>query len=583
MKLVGLAIQPVGQYALGNIPTPNEMGVANEAAAALDRVGRAAALAYDQKVIGDFDEATGEAAKEISELRAKLTNQNTIPVEEVPEEMGAAFEITVPDGEGGREGVDSPVVFTHDVADQLWNTGTEEIIAHYAETIPNEKARAKFIGEMNSRYVAPGTLAVTTANLVRRRAYGQARAERSVENVLASDAPSETREEEARDIIERQMLAGADPVWVEKQLEALGPMIDQFDTQNDLLNATSQDEVDQIEEDMYTFGNRMTPAQTRAMSVQADKKRTEFKVAKRNAQIESADELFVDFVAGDLTNEAVSNAVRTDVIDRQSAWVLYNAMNKGSTTTVSDKATLSRYRGEIQKLQYTGGTGLRVTQKGELLKLMVTRGSMGLNAQGVPTGFPATVTGVDSLTIDKEIDAAVKRSLEDENYKNALSNLQAWTRTKLDLEGQFVTQLRGNQNQVEAAVAFKTALDNYMDQYGADAKAVDFVDTNKDAFDPRNFEAGINGSFMKQVPQAASFMDTTTTLGQAIFPEAAQEAFEIWLTGQVTTLEPNEFDRIEVLFNQYYRGQGRTPDSAMMLEPEDPLYWQFQDGIRPNE
>jgi len=280
----------------------------------------------------------------------------------------------------------------------------------------------------------------------------------------------------------------------------------------------------------------------------------------------------------------VASAVQSQQITREAGWTFINGLRSGSTTKASDQWSLSRYRGEINRLQYTGGEGnLRVTDKAKLLKLIVTRGSMGLTPQGMPTGVPATISGVDALTLGKEIDLAVKTATENEEYKNAFQNVLLWTRSKLDLEGQIVTAFGGDQNQVEAAVAFKNALDNYMDTYGADAKPVDFFEANKDAYDPRNFTDGVNGSYLAAWPSVKPFM-TVISAKEFEFTAVQQENFILWMNDNAASLGPEKYARMSSMFRQYYRGQGIAPNNgALMLEPDDPLYRQFQQAIPDNE
>ena len=586
MKLPATVQQPVGQYALGNIPQPNHAAKGQAAASLIGAVGKFGTQMYNESLVGDIDAATGDAAAEITELRAKLVDQNTLSLDEVPDGIEAAFEISVSDGKGGREGTESPTVFTHEVAEKMWDQGTAEIIDNYAATIKNKKARAKFVEEMQTRYVNPGTLDVSRANVARSRAYGQARAERAMEGILSSNAPSEVREQQIKEVIARQVLLGADPTWAEKQLQSVGPTIDQHDVHNRVLGAGSVDQIDQIEETMWTDGNRMSPTQMRTMSAQMDSRRRDFKAEDDIRQKNNADGMFRAYHDPDtpLSTMDVADAVSSQQISLSDGWAFTNGMKGGSTTKASDQWTLSRYRGEIFKLQYTGGEGnLRVTDKAKLLKLIIGRGSMGLTPQGTTTGQPATVSGTDANILNKEIDAAVKLATENEEYKNAFQSVLMWTRSKLDLEGQIVTAFGGNQDQVEAAVAFKRGLDNYMNTYGADAKPVDYFEANKDAYDPRKFSSGVNGSYLQRWPSVKPFMTQVTTKEFEFSPEQ-QENYIMWMADNIETLGPERYRQMSAMFDQYYRGRGIAPDNgALMLEPDDPLYRQFQQMIPDNE
>lgn len=582
MKLPAIVQQPVGEFALGNIQKPNALQLGKAYGDLVGAAGELTAAIIDANTVNEIDAATGDAAEEISQLRAKLVNQNTIPIEEMPDGTEPATRSVL--GENGeREEVELPIVFTHEVAEQMWDKGTEEIISAHAAKIGNNKARAKFLEEMQTRYVVPGTLAVVQANVARGRSYGQANAERSMEDILSSNAPTEVREEQSREIIARQLLLGADPVWAENQLRDLGPRIDQLDTHNAIIAAGTVDEVDMIEETMYTDGNRMLPAQMRTMSANMDARRREFKAEEAQAQDEYADEVFLDYHNPDVPIGPMDIAadVAEGKMTREAGWTFINGMKTGAGAApkASNQFVLSHYRSEIQKLQFVGNN-MRIDDKAALLSLIVTRGSMGLNPNGTPTGQPPSISGVDALTLTKEIAAAQKAATENQPYKDALGSLLLWTRSKLDLQGQITTTLGGNQNQVEAAVAFKGALDNYMQSYGIDAKPQEFFDKNKDAYDPRHFSRGIDARFLEKVPQADAFMERE---GEEIsFTTTQQENFALWLSTAGPTIGPAKLNEYVQLFNQFYRGQGVPPQNGkLMLEPDDPLYRQFQQAI-PN-
>jgi hypothetical protein len=229
----------------------------------------------------------------------------------------------------------------------------------------------------------------------------------------------------------------------------------------------------------------------------------------------------------------------------------------------------------MQKLQYTGNR-MRMTDKAQLLKLMITRGSMGLNPNGTPTGQPATISGEDAFKLNKDLDLAMEAALETEAYDNAWAMVKTHTGVTNDIYG----QLLGTQDQREAAIAFKESLDSYMDQYGVDAKPVDFFQENKEAYRPQNFVRGVNAGFLAQVPQVTPYMTQTKGVGLDIgqeFTAENQDNFLLWLSGAEATIGAEKFDEIWTLYNQYYKGQGRAPNNGeLMLEDDDPLYRQFE-------
>lgn len=570
MRIPGIVQQPVGEFASGNIRQP-EFYRESRAQGRLAKAGGVlAAELYNGAVVSGIDEATGEAAKELTELRAKLVNENMLDASFVGDDAVAELQINVADGEGGRQEVSAPRVFTHEVAGDLWDVRSQEIVDHYEGQISGSKAKQKFREEVMTRYVAPGASAVIGANIQRGKAYGHARAERAVEEVLAAGGPTEARESGAREIIARQALLGADPVWVENQLQRLGPMVDQIDIQHKVMAATTADQIDQVEESMWANGSRMTPEQMRTQSAIMDRRRQDFIAAKKEAQTGNADEMFVAFAGGQLTIPEIAQAVGSDSITREAGFTFLNGLQNGSTTKASNPFTLSQYRGEISKLQYTGNRS-RVTDKAKLLKLMITRGSMGLNANGTPTGQAATISGEDVFKLNKDIDHALGAALESDEYNNARDQVMAWTRTKLDLGGVLSTAFDGSQGSVEAGLSFITALDNYMDQFGVDADPAAFFQTNRDAYDPRKFADGVDKEFVKAIPQAEQFM-----IGDdRVFGDAQQDDFLLWLAGGA--VGAGEQTRMIALYNQYYQGQGIAPEGGrLMLEPDDPLYRQFE-------
>lgn len=582
MKLPDIVQQPVGEFASGNIRQPNHQAVGKAGQRVIESLAQVGVAIANEKLVGDVDESTGAAALELSELRAELVNNNTLDADFVGDDVLAELQIAVSDGVGGRREITKPKIFTHEVAEELWAKRSKEIVDSYAANITNRKAKEKFVGEMYERYVAPGASAVMGANIVRSRAFGQARAERAIEEVLASNAPTETRESNAREIIARQVLLGADPIWAENKLNDLGPMVDQIDVQNQIMGARTADQIDQIEEDMWAEGSRMSPQQQRTMSGIMDQRRRDFKIDYQERQTATADEMFVKYAGGELTVPEVAAAVGTDQITREAGFTFLNGLTRGSTVKASDPFMLSRMRGEISRLQYVGNN-MRMTDKAKLLRLMITRGSMGLTPQGMPTGQSATISGEDVFRLNKDIDTALSAALKNDEYDGALKAVYAWTNVMLDFSGQITTAFDGDQATVEAAIAFKLALDNYMDSYGVDAKPSEFFEANKDAYDLNKFIRGADAAFMTAVPQSGQFMTIDSVTNRpSEFNTVQQQNFILWLSD--ANLPTPEHNAAITLFDQYYRNKGIAPNNgALMLEPDDPLYRQFQSMIPDNE
>lgn len=576
MKIPAITQQPVGEFALGNIRQPNYAALGKAAGEFVATAGEAAiTVLYDDDT--QLSKSTAGAAKDLSELRATLEESNSVPTEEIPDDVVAPVSSTVLNLQGDRVEIGSPRTFTHDVADEWWAKKSQEIVQYWADQIKNKEDRAEFLESVGTRYVAPGTLAIGKASIIRRRAHNQAVAENTVRDIAASEGPKDDKEEQANEVIDRQESLGADPVWVELQRAALGPLLDQLEIQNQIAGATTEDQIAQIEEDMWLGETRMSPEQIRTMGSQMDIRRREFIAEKQIRQTENFDKMFKEYVVDNtVTIEDVGMAVDNDAITHQNGWQMYNSMMKGDTARFNNPQTLSDWRREIIGLKYTGNRA-RVSDKAEFLTLAIHRGSMGLTPSGVPTGQPAGITGTEAQKLIQEIRVELDRITESDAYDDSLRMVYKWTNVAVDLEGQISVALGGNQHQVDAALEFKRGLDAYMDQYGVDAKPVDYFLANKDAFNPNNFANGINARFFEEVAQVENFMEIDIGDNIYNFNQVQQEDFLLWLDTQTGIMDPTEYDRIKILFSQFYEGQGVAPAGGrLMLEPDDPLYRQFE-------
>lgn len=577
-KIPGIEYRPLGRYHAQNLPKLDYSGQTRAMEGLIDAIGSAVVQAADS----DYNDATAKAAKELSQLRVKLEASNTIPLNELPDEVLAEIEMPIFNEKGERMEVTSPFVFTHKVADEWWGTKSEEIVQTYASQIKDKEARNKFINDITERYIAPGTMAIGKASIVKGRAYNQAQAETAIQEVLASNAPTAEREEAAREILARQAALGQDPTWIKNTLAGLGPRVDQVDVQNRLNGATSKEEVELILEEMWEGGTRMTPEQMRTVNSQGDRLATDFDAKNRERQTENADVLFGKLYADDLTVEEVRMAVINDNITNEKAQVLFNALNEGGTTKATNSFTLSHWRGEIIKLPYTGNQAT-VTNKGEFLKNSIQMAAMGLNPNGTPMDGGATITGTDAATLVKEIDEKVSKTLfKSEPYKTAWTMIKGTTGVTGGIEGSIRGELYGSEPAVKAAVAFKQALDTYMDEFGIDADPVSFFNANKDTFSPDNYVDATNKEFLEFYPGAGQYMRITTQNGNVTghaFPQEGRRQFvadmrEAAASGSIPIERVNE---IMARYAAYYLGRGvPPPDQALMFEEDHPLYRQFK-------
>jgi len=284
-------------------------------------------------------------------------------------------------------------------------------------------------------------------------------------------------------------------------------------------------------------------------------------------------ELTSQFFENTLTVQDVNVALEDDDITRETAMILYNALNTGGSSGASNEFTLSRWRNEIIKLPYTGNKNT-VSGKAEYLKLAIQMEAMGLTPTGQPTGRPPGISGTDAAKLIKDIDTKVKSTLEAQGYDDAWQMIKAHTGIQETLTG----LLYGDQPNVEAATAFKQALMQYMDQFGVDADPIAFFNENKSSFKSDNFEDPVNQEFIEFFPQAQNFM-TRNSDGTYAFSKEQQRSFVLWVQQQVQggAMDRAQAEQVAARFSAYYRGQGQPPNGGrLMLEEDHPLYQQFE-------
>ena len=168
MKLPAINVPSTGRYHAKNLPRPDAAAVGRATSGLIGAIG--GLIDTDTGI----SSATGEAARELSELRAKLETSNTIPAEEVPESIEFSNTKTVTDDRGEEIEIELPFVYTHQIADRWWQEQSAAIVDKYANTIGSKVARAKFVDEITTRYVAPGSLAIGKASITRKKAHGWA-------------------------------------------------------------------------------------------------------------------------------------------------------------------------------------------------------------------------------------------------------------------------------------------------------------------------------------------------------------------------------------------------------------------------
>lgn len=568
-KLPGIQQRPVGASHARNLPTPDYMGP-SRALGQLSAAAASFAKALDKD--SDTSAAVAGAANDLSELRAKLETSRQVGVEEVPEEILFPIEMQTFDENGdGREEV-RPFAFTHEVADEWWALKSEEIIRSYASQIADPQDRADFVDEVSTRWVIPGTLAINKASITKRVAHNRGQAEVAIDSVLASNLPNEEKEAAAIGIIDRHTASGGDPIWAASKKSGLGPAIDQIDYQNQMMREITQEGVEDVRDDMWAGDNRMSPEQLRALDAQADQRIKAINDEEKKFMENNASDLWVGIDRGQVTIPDVTQALETRRIDITQHNMMINALTEGSSTNASNPLVLSSFRGRIVQIPYTGNV-TTVREQGRVLKNRIMMASRGLTPVGQPDGLPASISGTDAAKLMDEVDVEVNRALKTQDYDRAWQEIQVTLRVNPGVTGMADDIIYGDQPSVDAAMAFKRALDTYMDSYGIDAKPIDFVETNRSTYTAENFTDPINREFVALYPAAINYM--TETDGKLTFAPVDRDRFRNDMAAQYRagTIGVAELNEISARYDAYYNGRGMPPiDTARSIETPDALY-----------
>lgn len=575
IRLPTITQQPVGEFALGNIQQPQYYRVGQATGELLGTTGRA--LVAFQDTDSEVAAATGPTAKALQELRATLVSTNTIPADRVPDYVVHEVGMTILDAQGRERQIGTPFVYTHEVAEDWWDIGSDQIIQHYAAGIKNRAARMRFVGEMQQRYGAPGALAVSISNIEKRKAYNQALALRSIEDILTSDGTPEEREAAARQVLARQMILGQDPVWIAEKESEIRNRIEQFDLTRGIQEAQSVDEVQKIEEELSTGVTALTPAQQRTILNMADERKKEFRQEELERWEDGKIAMTSMLINNQLTLDIVDDRLRRGDISPETALQMRTAILARDSASETNTVTLSQFRSQIARLRFVGGSGLTISDKADILRIQVASGTTGVDPAGQPTGTPPWITGTDADRLMKEIDAAEKAAIETLDFGFAWDNIKSISQIS-EIGGNIL----GNQANIDAALAFRAALVRYMDEYGIDAKPGEFVRLNQERYAVERFDEPVAKEFADMFPEARGahgVLGAGTRDDPFTFDATQQAAFQAWLIREFNEgrLDPARANAMAAQFNVYFRGQGLAPNGQQtLLEPDNPLYHQFE-------
>ena len=286
------------------------------------------------------------------------------------------------------------------------------------------------------------------------------------------------------------------------RIKEMGETIDMMSVDKSIRTAKTNSELDDLELELLEGSLRLSDEDRRTLLKQIDSTREDLE--QDNTQWHDANyaKLMRAYGKGELTAEMVDAALANGSIDPDKAPLLFEKA-KNSRNYVymeTDPQVKSALEGMVAKIPFTGNGTETVTDRGR-------RAQNKLNEL-----YEADqISGEDYAELSARIDSKVQTALQNSpDYNRAVKLINTYTNyTALDLEAfkdawrgdQKDMQIRASEANKEANSAFISALHDYMNHAGADADVVDWVNNNRDTFDPEKYKKASEERFLDAFPK----------------------------------------------------------------------------------
>lgn len=292
------------------------------------------------------------------------------------------------------------------------------------------------------------------------------------------------------------------PAEAGKKLSAVRSTIDYMKANDMLMGATTQHQIDNAED--YIDTSRVTPEQRVTLN--------KLSVQRQNhMHTMSTREQAVNYGEGQrlLTQNKLSKDWIVDMLGKQKisgahANTLRNALDKPSPL-VSDPYIVDSLKRKIVSLRYPqpGDDPATTTQRAAEVRKEVFGAFTGTGPRGEELAKKLTADDFDDLTklIDEYENTALGKG--GQQYQTAVRTIKALT----GYSDVVSAMVGGKYPQGEAYAAFTTELQAYMDQEGANARPMEFIQANKARFSADVYDKQLEARLGAQFPQYRTLIE----------------------------------------------------------------------------
>ena len=445
---------------------------------------------YRKTAASEYSEILSEAQRMMGEHENQINNNDALPAELLDD--AEASEETIINEQGEAVKVRSSTVPVYEIGEEHYARMGQSVKDWALEKAKTPLARNRLKTDIDQKILTPGQLRVQANMIQKRNSYLTGITEAAITNqIQAMD------EEGAQATAMRALTSGIYTAekWAET-MDYIGTEVDKRSVAQLVDEAENIDQLDNIDYALMTDrGLRLEYDDRKELQNYVENRRTQIEERRDRMQSEVFGLGVARALNGTLSGGWVNEQIRAGRITPEKANTLRSILQSGSTALTTDKATLSRYKREINNLRYLG--------EGETLKSRISEmreklfiAANGVTSGGRPVESGASITGEDYETLLGELDEFEKEFRANPQYKDALKFIEG--RTGVTPAFQWSKSNAANLN---ANTDFIIALNDYLDRAGSEADPMAWVKENESRFDPEAYRKKDGQRFLVQYPE----------------------------------------------------------------------------------
>jgi hypothetical protein len=522
MKLPGISYG--GVQSLGRFETSGPMRAANAAAAAahaearaagataqaLQATGNVAMRYYEQNAAAEYDRAVAEAQMKEKELRTMLTSGPVLDTQrwQIPDwvSVPGGMTETITDATGRTQTVPRRFIPTYEVASQVYTGAMQRVQDAVTSEVRNPLARSQLKRKLPAMF-ADGQAVVTAKQHDFYIAHQKGLVGAAVEDFIQAGD-----EKSARTAVLRAFHTGLmDPSEYQKQMASIGSRVDSLSYVSDLHAAQTPDEVEAVQNSIRSgmvrrvdpetgqlvWGpSRLSPDKQWQMRGRAETLLNEADKKQNIEYKENMQGLLASAYRGELSAAAVPGLLTSNKVNHQQAITLMGVLKDGAAgaTATSDAGAVDAFRRQIQSARHLS-SGERQSAKMERVDSNLFAALNGVYPSGRAYTGPR-LSGDDHKKLLAEMRREEKWVQGAPEYGQALGRVKAITKYSSDGFASGTVSAES----FRAYSDFRTALDDYIDRYGADADPLQFVKDNAEMFTQERYAEVNLADFAEKYP-----------------------------------------------------------------------------------